>query len=143
MECSSVSSIKARLLLLLPLKPVPVLLGKGGGASLSSSRASVDGGGPPLSAIAIDRLGGGTAGGVAAFALIENLQSEVPSAEIAGDTGVLSRLGFFGLIGGAGLRCAAADAAEEIDLRDGDGEMSVRTDGGVSSALLVSRRGGS
>jgi hypothetical protein len=60
-------------------------------------------------------------GGVAALAPTENLRSEVPSAEI-GEAGVPSKLGFLGLMGGAGLRCAAADVAEDIDSTDGDGE---------------------
>jgi hypothetical protein len=75
--------------------------------------------------MAVDRLVGGKAGGVADFAPVENRRSTLSSEEIAGDNGLLSRLGFFGLMGGAGLRWVAAEAADDRDLRDGDGEMFV------------------
>jgi hypothetical protein len=53
---------------------------------------------------------------------------------------VLSRLGFFGLTGGAGLRCAA-DVLDDNECTEGEGESDGREDGGFSLAVL--RRGGS
>ena len=134
--------MSARLPLLFVLKPVPVLLGSGGGASSSSSLLCDDMlADPALSVVAIDLLAGGTAGGIADLAPTENLRSVESAADTAGDTGLLNKLGFLGLIGGAGFLCDAADVADDIDLRDGDGEMVGLAAAGASS-LCVLRLGG-
>jgi hypothetical protein len=72
---------------------------------------------------------------------MENRRSDPSPVDAVGDTGLLSKLGFFGLIGGAGFRCAADAAVEEMLLSDGDGDMLVGVDAGASS-LFVLRRGG-
>lgn len=116
-----------------------VLLGSGGGASWASPVCCRGVGDPFLKVPeAIDRLGGGTAGAVDVFDPIENRRSDPSPAVAVGETGLLSRLGFFGLIGGAGFRCVA----EEMLLRDDEGDMVVGVDAGASS-LFAFRRGGS
>lgn len=117
---SSASSIKPGLL----LNPVPVLLGSGGGGP-SSPFFSNDG---PL--IAIERLGGGTTGGVAE---VENRRSSAP----IGDTGVPIKVAFLGFTGGAGR----LEEAEDMERTEGDGDR----DGLLMILLLPStifRRGG-
>jgi hypothetical protein len=61
------------------------------------------------------------------FAPRENRRSAVPSEEV-GDTGAPNRLGFFGLIGGAGLRLTAADVADDIERTDGEGDSEGRVE---------------
>ncbi len=65
--------------------------------------------------------------GVVDFAPKENRRSAVPPEELW-DTGAPNRLGFFGLMGGAGLRGAAVDVADDIERRDGEGDSKGRVE---------------
>lgn len=122
--------------------PEPAVRRGNGGGTSSPLLCAAAVGGPPR--MAIERLAGGTLGGVAAP--IEGiLRSDDPSTDVVGESGAPSRLGFFGLMGGAGLRCtapAAADATDETERTEGDGDSDGRADEERSS-FAVPRRGGS